>query len=133
MSTGNAQAEAALKRLRKLEQNCVCPNCGTHNQFGFGNVCVKFKTFVCDNCKSSHQAISHRCKSVTMSTWNMEEVQELTAQRGGGNLAACHACTLLPETSCEHMNLYLDRSMLVGTPEDPKLGFFSDLLDELAS
>jgi hypothetical protein len=51
----------------------------------------------------------------------------------GGNLAACHACTLLPETSCEHMNLYLDRSMLVGTPEDPKLGFFSDLLDELAS
>lgn len=94
MSKGNTQAEATLKRIRKQEQNCVCPNCGTHNQFGFGNVCVKFKTFVCDNCKSSHQAISHRCKSVTMSTWNMEEVQELTTQRGGGNLAACHTWLL---------------------------------------
>lgn len=47
----------------------------------------------------------------------------------GGNLAACHACTLLPETSCEHMNLFLDRSMLVGTPEKPEIGFFRDLLD----
>lgn len=66
----------------------VCPNCGTYNQFGFGNVCVKFKTFVCDLCKSSHQAISHRCKSITMSTWTMEEVQELIVQRCGGNHAA---------------------------------------------
>lgn len=27
----------------------------------------------------------------------------------GLNLAACHACLLLPETSCEHRNIYLDR------------------------
>jgi hypothetical protein len=46
----------------------------------------------------------------------------------GGNLAACHACTLLPETSCEHMNLFLDRSMLVGMPETPEIGFFSHVL-----
>ena len=105
MSTGNAQAEAALKRLRKLEQNCVCPNCGTYNQFGFGNVCVKFKTFVCDNCKSSHQAISHRCKSVTMSTWTMEEVQELSTQRGGGNLAASHTWLLHAPNYGERYNL----------------------------
>lgn len=44
------------------------------------------------------------------------------------NLAACHACVLLPETSCEEMNVLLDRGMLVGTPDDPGLGFFSDLL-----
>lgn len=44
------------------------------------------------------------------------------------NLAACHACVLLPETSCEEMNLLLDRALLVGTPEDPSIGFFSDLL-----
>ncbi|MGW9183828.1 DrmB family protein [Agromyces sp. NPDC055661] len=32
----------------------------------------------------------------------------------GLNLAACHACLLAPETSCESFNLLLDRAMLVG-------------------
>lgn len=32
----------------------------------------------------------------------------------GLNLAACHACLLLPETSCEHRNIYLDRVSVVG-------------------
>jgi hypothetical protein len=45
------------------------------------------------------------------------------------NLAACHACTLLPEVSCEEMNLFLDRGVLVGLPEYSKLGFFSDIVD----
>lgn len=44
------------------------------------------------------------------------------------NLAACHACTLLPEVSCEEMNLFLDRAMLVGLPVNPQLGFFAELL-----
>lgn len=30
----------------------------------------------------------------------------------GLNLAACHACLLLPETSCEHRNIFLDRAVL---------------------
>lgn len=33
---------------------------------------------------------------------------------GGLNLAACHGCALLPETSCEMFNQGLDRAMLVG-------------------
>ncbi|MFD7863303.1 DrmB family protein [Streptomyces sp. NPDC059783] len=49
---------------------------------------------------------------------------------GGINLAACHACVLLPETSCEHNNGLLDRAMLIGTPEDPSIGFFSEALRE---
>lgn len=40
------------------------------------------------------------------------------------NLAACHACVLLPETSCEMNNTVLDRAMLVGTREEPEIGFF---------
>ncbi|MEU1729245.1 DUF1998 domain-containing protein [Nonomuraea sp. NPDC005692] len=40
------------------------------------------------------------------------------------NLAACYACVLLPETSCETNNVFLDRAMLVGTPDDPATGFF---------
>ncbi|MGY3682530.1 DrmB family protein [Streptomyces sp. TE33382] len=47
---------------------------------------------------------------------------------GGINLAACHACVLLPETSCEYNNGLLDRALLIGTPEDPSIGFFSEAL-----
>lgn len=45
----------------------------------------------------------------------------------GLNLAACHACLLLPETSCEHRNIYLDRLMLIGTSSDPTLGLVSEV------
>ena len=41
-----------------------------------------------------------------------------------GNLAACHGCALLPETSCEEGNRLLDRQTLIGRPEAPDLGFF---------
>ena len=41
--------------------------------------------------------------------------------RGSGadalNLAACHACVLAPETSCEMNNCFLDRALLFGTFE----------------
>jgi hypothetical protein len=42
------------------------------------------------------------------------------------NLAACYACVLLPETSCETNNTFLDRAMLIGTPDDPSIGFFTE-------
>ncbi len=44
------------------------------------------------------------------------------------NYAACHDCTLLPETSCERFNCFLDRASVVGTPEDSDLGFLSDTM-----
>ncbi|MEJ2888853.1 DUF1998 domain-containing protein [Actinomycetospora aeridis] len=44
------------------------------------------------------------------------------------NLAACHACLLIPETSCERNNTFLDRATLIGTPEEPEGGYFSELL-----
>lgn len=43
------------------------------------------------------------------------------------NLAACHGCALLPETSCEEFNRFLDRGLVVGTLDNPSLGFFSNL------
>lgn len=46
------------------------------------------------------------------------------------NLAACHACVLLPETSCETINQGLDRAMVIGTPYRRETGFLSDLLTE---
>ncbi|MET8180801.1 DUF1998 domain-containing protein [Streptomyces sp. NPDC005336] len=41
------------------------------------------------------------------------------------NRAACHACILLPETSCEMNNTFLDRALLIGTPDQEVPGFFS--------
>lgn len=42
------------------------------------------------------------------------------------SLAACYACALAPETSCELFNRQLDRALLVGTPGDASLGYFSN-------
>ena len=44
------------------------------------------------------------------------------------NLAACHACCLISETCCELRNTLLDRALLVGRPDLPEIGFFSDLV-----
>jgi len=48
--------------------------------------------------------------------------------QGFGNLnrAACHACTLLPETSCQTGNVLLDRALVVGSAHVP--GYFADVL-----
>lgn len=47
------------------------------------------------------------------------------------NLAACHNCALVPETACENSNRFLDRVLLVGTPESPQLGFLGEIDSEL--
>lgn len=38
--------------------------------------------------------------------------------------AACHACLLIPETSCEARNVYLDRALLVETVAQTRAGLF---------
>lgn len=46
---------------------------------------------------------------------------------GGGDTlhgASCHACSFLPETSCERGNKYLDRAALVPTMERSDVAFF---------
>lgn len=42
------------------------------------------------------------------------------------NLAACYSCCLLPETSCEEYNVFLDRGVVIGTVKNRGLGFFHD-------
>ncbi len=44
--------------------------------------------------------------------------------------AACHACSLVAETSCERGNRYLDRSLLVSTLERTGAAFFKGVGDE---
>jgi hypothetical protein len=44
------------------------------------------------------------------------------------NRAACHACALVAETSCEHGNILLDRAMVVGGEASEVPGFFEETL-----
>lgn len=55
-------------------------------------------------------------------------IKGLVATSESSSLAACHSCLLVPETSCEDYNRFLDRGMLYGTPEEPSIGFFRDLI-----
>lgn len=57
---------------------------------------------------------------------------ESTGQgRNAMNLAACHACALLPETSCEEYNVLLDRTLLIGSITERNAGYFSLWLDQI--
>jgi hypothetical protein len=44
------------------------------------------------------------------------------------SIAACHSCMLVPETSCEHHNRFLDRALLIGLDAGGGVGFFEKLL-----
>ncbi|MGP5641656.1 DrmB family protein [Brachybacterium tyrofermentans] len=54
-------------------------------------------------------------------------IESTGAGTDGANLAACHNCMLLPETSCEEFNVLLDRGALFGTLETPGGGLFAFL------
>ena len=49
------------------------------------------------------------------------------------NLSACYSCCLIPETSCEEFNVFLDRGTVVGTCENRRLGFYYEQLYNGAS
>ncbi|WP_335339382.1 DUF1998 domain-containing protein [Mycolicibacterium phlei] len=58
--------------------------------------------------------------ALATATWCSSDPLCIESDPGGTdalNLAACHCCTLLPETSCEEMNLLLDRATVVGIPD----------------
>ncbi|MDB4234131.1 DUF1998 domain-containing protein [Alphaproteobacteria bacterium] len=73
-------------------------------------------------------------KAISSSSWcSVDPVCMEASERGGQgpfsvNLAACHNCALVPETSCESFNSYLDRALVTGTIKDKSLGFFADEL-----
>ena len=71
--------------------------------FGFKNVCSKFGTFVCDGCKSAHQGISHRCKTIGQASFTAEDIELL--RRGNdyaektylGRLTRAQVCAMAPK------------------------------------
>jgi hypothetical protein len=55
-------------------------------------------------------------------------IEKVLSGDEGLSLAACHSCVLAPETSCEEFNRFLDRALLVGTPQDSAVGFFHEIM-----
>jgi len=78
-----SSVEATLNALRRMPENRFCGTCRKEDRFGHKNACMKFRIFICSDCKSAHQAFSHKCKSITMSNWSKAEVDELKAPNGG--------------------------------------------------
>ncbi|MER7709371.1 DUF1998 domain-containing protein [Streptomyces werraensis] len=76
-----------------------------------------------------HLAVTVR-SAIRRAEWCSSDPLCMEAEAAGSigtNLAACHACVMLPETSCEHNNILLDRALLVGTPDEPSAGFFQQM------
>lgn len=70
-------------------------------------------------------------EGIARASWCSNDPLCIETEAGGTdslNLAACHACVLLPETSCEQSNLLLDRAFLTGKERNDGLGFFEELL-----
>lgn len=62
-------------------------------------------------------------RSIDSTAWcSLDPVCGETRSSGGLNLGSCHACTLLPETSCENSNALLNRGFI--SPDSP-LSFFA--------
>lgn len=67
---------------------------------------------------------------MAVAAWCSSDPLCIESEPGGTdalNLAACHCCALLPETSCEEMNLLLDRAGLIGISGQFE-GYFHELL-----
>lgn len=68
-------------------------------------------------------------KGVDKARWCSSDPLCITTEGGQGfmglNLAACYSCVLLPETSCEKMNKFLDRASVLGTLDSSEIGLFT--------
>jgi len=74
--------------------------------------------------KSLGRHLDHAFERMALCSSDPLCAEHVPAVDGSLHAAACHACTFLPETSCERGNKYLDRSLLVATVERPDLAFF---------
>ena len=69
-------------------------------------------------------------KAIEDATWCSYDpvcIENKYQGRDSLNLASCHACSLISETSCEFQNIYLDRKLLVGSLTDNSLGLFTGI------
>ncbi|KAG8063558.1 hypothetical protein GUJ93_ZPchr0003g17078 [Zizania palustris] len=89
--------ERVVRGLLKLPPNRRCINC---NGLGPQYVCTSFWTFICISCSGIHREFTHRVKSVSMSKFTTQEVEDL---QNGGNQRARES--FLKEFDAQKMKL----------------------------
>jgi hypothetical protein len=70
-------------------------------------------------------------RALEAALWCSSDPLCMEANSNSRNGAACYACTLAPETSCEEGNFLLDRGSLVGNSSTKMPGFFEDLVADM--
>ncbi len=85
-------------------------------------------------CADTFPGIFRKAMEEAMSCSN-DPVCSLSMGQGRDslNLSACYSCSLIPETSCEEFNVFLDRGTIVGTYENREMGFYSRQLYGMVS
>ncbi|MDA7851430.1 DUF1998 domain-containing protein [Gammaproteobacteria bacterium] len=80
---------------------------------------------------SDEKRLSHSIKSMLESaSWCSSDptcIEIGSPGTRGLNKAACHACSLISETSCAYMNALLDRGILIGSKKEGLKGFFDGI------
>ena len=80
-------------------------------------------TKLCNNLDRLQQIIEsalQRAKDCSLDPICYESEGQGVAQL---NLASCHSCTIVPDTSCEMGNLFLDRRLII----DKEIGYFKNI------
>lgn len=84
----------------------------------------------------THRILPAMLRSIQAAEWCSSDPLCRESQGQGlyaMNLAACHACSLLPETSCTMSNRLLDRIMLLGSLDGSVPGFFTPVVNQIMS
>jgi hypothetical protein len=80
---------------------------------------------------SEEKRLSHSIKSMLESaSWCSTDptcIEIGSPGTRGLNKAACHACSLISETSCSYMNALLDRGLLIGSKKEELTGYFKGI------
>ena len=76
-----------------------------------------FGTFKRALIKSSWCSVDPVCSEIGSSTGQGPN---------SSNLSACHNCALVPETSCEMFNSFLDRTLVTGDYKNRSIGFMGE-------
>jgi hypothetical protein len=128
--------------MRELEFRCGYPTASLSERIYVSND-VKYKMYGCliytaEGAEGSMGGLIAQTRPQNLNNLIKSAVNRATicnsdplcwASEGQGlfdlNFASCFSCSLVSETSCEHRNLYLDRTLLV----DKENGFFKDLIN----
>lgn len=84
-----ATEKSLVHRIRAFQWNVTANRkCADCSERGPTYICLTFQTFVCQTCSGIHRGFGHKIKGISLSEWNIKELEALEA---GGNEVAAEA------------------------------------------